>query len=69
MLDYTDNINYLVITFSSDKKDDNDMLRQIRVFYTKANKLLRLFYCCSTDVKLALFCSVLAFIVIFMDSL
>ena len=31
------------------------MLRQMRVFYTKANRLLRLFHCCSTDVKLALF--------------
>ena len=25
------------------------------IFYTKANRLLRLFYCCSTDVKLTLF--------------
>ena len=55
MLDYTDSIKYLGFTFSSDKKDDNDMLRQMRVFYTKANRLLRLFHCCSTDVKLALF--------------
>ena len=55
MLDYTDNIKYLGFTFSSDKKDDNDMLRQMKVFYTKANRLLRLFHCCSTDVKLALF--------------
>ena len=31
------------------------MLRQMRVLYTKANRLLRLFHCCSTDVKLALF--------------
>ena len=37
MLDYTDNIKYLGFTFSSDKKDNNDMLRQMRVFYTKAN--------------------------------
>ena len=36
------------------KKDYNDMVRQMRVFYTKANRLLRLFHCCSTDVKLAL---------------
>ena len=33
------------------------MLRQMRVFYTKANRLLRLFYCGSTNVKLTLFCS------------
>ena len=29
MLDYTDNIKYLSFTFSSDKKNDNDMLRQM----------------------------------------
>ena len=56
ILDYTDNIKYLGFTFSFDKKDDNNMLRQMRVFYTKANRLLRLFHCCSTDVKLFLFC-------------
>ena len=55
ILDYAANIKYLGFTFSSDKKDDNDMLRQMRVFYTKANRLLRLFHYCSNDVKLALF--------------
>ena len=34
MLHYTDSIKYLGFTFCSDKKDDNDMLRQIKVFYT-----------------------------------
>ena len=29
----------------------------MKVFYTKANRLLCLFHCCSTDVELALFCS------------
>ena len=55
ILDYTDNIKYLGFTFSSNMKDDNDMLRQMRVFYTKANRLLRLFHCCLADVKLTLF--------------
>ena len=41
-LDYTDSIKYLGFTFSSDKKDDNDMLRQMRILYTKSNRLLRL---------------------------
>ena len=36
ILNYTDNIKYLGFTLSSDKKDDNHMLRQMRVFYTKA---------------------------------
>ena len=31
-LDFTDSIKYLGFTFSSHKKDDNDMLRQMRVF-------------------------------------
>ena len=53
--DYTDSIKYLGFALSSDKKDDNDMLRQMRILYT--NRLLRLFHYCSTDVKLTLFCS------------
>ena len=32
MIDYTDSIKYLGFTFCSDKKDDNDMLRQMRGF-------------------------------------
>ena len=31
------------------------MLRQMKILYTKSNRLLRLFHCCSTDVKLAIF--------------
>ena len=54
-IDYTDSIKYLDFTFSSDKKDENNMLRQMRILYTKANRLLRLFHCCSTDVKFTLF--------------
>ena len=40
-LDYTDSIKYLSFPFSSDKKDDNDMLRQMRILYTKSKRLLR----------------------------
>ena len=36
-LDCTDSITYLDFTFSSDKKVDNDMLRQMRILYTKSN--------------------------------
>ena len=57
LLKYTDDIKYLGFTFSSDQKDDKDLLRQLRLIYTNSNKLLRLFYHCSTDVKIALFCS------------
>ena len=54
-LEYTNSTKYLGFTFSSDKKDDKDMLRQLRILYTKSNRILRLFNCCSIDVKLALF--------------
>ena len=35
-LDYTDSIKYLDFTFSSDKKNDNYMLRQMRILYNKS---------------------------------
>ena len=55
VLKYADNVKYLGFTFSSDQKADTDILRQLRMLYTKSNKLLRLFHHCSVDVKLALF--------------
>ena len=54
-LKYDDKFKYLGFTFSFDQKDDKDMLRQLRNLYTKSNRLLRLFHCCSSDVKIALF--------------
>ena len=53
VLKYADNVKYL--DFSSDRKDDNDILRQLRMLYTKSNRLLRLFHHCSVDIKVALF--------------
>ena len=44
LLKYTDDIKYLGFTFSSDQKDDIDLPRQLRLLYTKSNRLLRLFY-------------------------
>ena len=55
LLKYTDDIKYLGFTFSSDQKHDKDLIRQLRLLYTKSNRLLRLFHHCSTDVKIALF--------------
>ena len=55
ILKYADNVKYLGFTFSSDEKDYNDILRQLRMLYTKSNRLLRLFQHCSVDVKLVLF--------------
>ena len=53
VLKYADNVKYLDFTFSSD--NDNDILRQLGMLYTKSNRLLRLFHHCSVDVRLALF--------------
>ena len=48
LLKYTGDIKYLGFTFSSDQKDDKDLLRQLRLLYTKLNKIitniLSLFY-------------------------
>ena len=44
VLKYADNVKYIGFTFSSDQKDDNDILRQLRMLYTKSNRLSRLFH-------------------------
>ena len=54
-LKYPANFKYLGFTFSFDQKGDKDILSQLRNLYTKSNRLLRLFHCCSTDIKIALF--------------
>ena len=46
-LEYAGSITYLGFTFCSDRKDDNDMLRQLRVLYTQSNTILWLSACCS----------------------
>ena len=51
VLKSADNVKYLGFTFSSDQNDDNDILRQLRMFYTKSNRLLRLFHYYSVDVN------------------
>ena len=56
-LDYTDSIKYLGFTFSSDKKDDNDMLRQMRILIPN----LIDYYDCFTVVQLML--NLLCFVV------
>ena len=41
---YTDSIKYLGFTFASSHKDDNDILRQMTMFYARSNRLVRLFH-------------------------
>ena len=40
--------------FTNDKQDDVDMLRQLRLLYMRSNKIKRMFYFCTIDVKLEL---------------
>ena len=51
VLKYADNVKYLGLTLSSDQKDDNNILCQLEMLYTKPNILLRLFHHCSVDVN------------------
>ena len=51
---YTDSIKYLGFTFASSHKDDNDILRQMRMLYARSNRLVRLFHSCNTNVLLDL---------------
>ena len=57
VLKYVDNTKYLGITFCETLKDDKDMIRQMRLWYAKSNKLLRIFSNCTTDVKRVIFYS------------
>ena len=41
-------------TFCKTTKKHKDMIRQMRLLYTKSNKLLRIFSHCTTDVKFVL---------------
>ena len=45
---YTDSIKYLGFTFTSSHKDDNDIIRQMRILYARSNRIVRLFHSCST---------------------
>ena len=51
---YVDTFKYLGFVFSENKKDDADMLRQLRSLYAKANRITRMFHYCTVDVKLLL---------------
>ena len=49
-----DTFTDLGFVFSENKKDDADMLRQLRSLYAKANRITRMFHYCTVDVKLLL---------------
>ena len=46
---------YLGYLLSEDQSDDKDIAKQMRTFYIRSNKLLRMFSYCTIDVKIELF--------------
>ena len=55
IIDYAEKTKYLGYMFTNDKQDDVEMLRQFRLLYMRSNKIIRMFYLCTIDVKLELF--------------
>ena len=53
-LTYVNTVKYLGFVFCENKKDDEDMLKQMRSLYAKSNKVIRMFNHCTVDVKLLL---------------
>ena len=51
-LEYISRTKYLAFIFTMNSQDDYDMLGQNATLYIRSNKLLRIFYYCSIDVKL-----------------
>ena len=70
LLKYTDDIKYLVFTFSSEQKDDKDLLRQLRLLYKNQTDYYEYSIIALLMRRLHYFAvTVLVFIVLFMDSL
>ena len=53
-LEYVYDAKYLGFMFCENKKDDYDMLGQLRTLYAKSNNIIRPFSHCTIDVKLLL---------------
>ena len=53
-LTYVNTVKYLGLVFYENKKDDEDMLKQMRSLYAKSNKVIRMFNHCTVNVKLLL---------------
>ena len=51
---YVNTVKYLGFVFCENKKDAEDMLRQLRTLYAKSNKVIRMFNHCTVVVKLLL---------------
>ena len=53
-ISYVDSVKYLGFTFAGAHKDDNDILRQMRILHARSNRILRIFHGCNTKVLIAL---------------
>ena len=53
-LTFVNTVKYLGFVFCENKKDDEDMLKQLRSLYLKSNKVICVFNHCTVDVKLLL---------------
>ena len=53
-LTYVNTVKYLGFVFCENKKDNEDMLKQMRSLYAKSNKVIGMFNHCTVDVKLLL---------------
>ena len=47
-------MKYLGFTFTNSHKDNNDMLRQMRMLYARTNRIVSLFHSCSRNVLIEL---------------
>ena len=48
---YVSTLKYLGFVFSENKKDDADMLMQLRSLYAIANRIISMFHYCTADVE------------------
>ena len=53
-LTYVNTVKYLGFVFCENKKDNENMLKQMMSLYAKSNKVIRMFNHCTVDVKLLL---------------
>ena len=47
-LQYIDSVKYLGFTLTASRKDDEDLLRQIRILFARSNQTVKIFHNCST---------------------
>ena len=51
---HVDSVKYLEFTFAASHKDDEDLLRQMRILYARSNRIVKIFHNCCTKVMVEL---------------